>query len=417
MKTQIQNTFRPGAGHMPPFLAGRDSEIKEFERLLKQEVILENMVLTGLRGVGKTVLMDTLKPLAMNDRWLWVGTDLSETASLSENNMAVRLLTDLSVVTSTIVTGVSEIKTVGFGALSHKIPQTLNYSTLLQVYSETPGLVADKLKNVLEIVHVYLKNIPSIKGLIFAYDEAQNLADHAVKEQYPLSLLLDVFQSIQKKGCKFILVLAGLPTLFPKLVDARTFAERMFRVVFLDKLSNEASRDAIVKPIEQQKCPVTLTRESVETIINTSKGYPYFIQFICREVFDIFVQHYNSEKEPPKVPIEEILRKLDTDFFAGRYARATDRQRDLLKLISNLDHADNEFTVQEVVEASKSEMAKPFSSSHVNQMLTTLSDAGLIYKNRHGKYSFAVPLLGEFIRRQGSQQTETLPNPDNSFTD
>ena len=63
------------------------------------------------------------------------------------------------------------------------------------------------------------------RGLVFAYDEAQNLSDHAAKNEYPLSLLLDVFQSIQKKGIPFLLVLAGLPTLFPKLVEARTFSE------------------------------------------------------------------------------------------------------------------------------------------------------------------------------------------------
>jgi hypothetical protein len=407
MKTvnQLQNPFRPGAGHMPPYLAGREPEIKEFNILLKQEVILENMVLTGLRGVGKTVLLDTLKPLAIRNGWLWVGTDLSESSSLSETNMAIRLLTDLSVVTSTIVTGVTEVQEMGFGANSHKIPRTLNYATLHNIFNETPGLAADKLKRVLEIVHAYLSSVTSINGLIFAYDEAQNLTDHAAKDEYPLSLLLDVFQSIQKKGIKFALVLAGLPTLFPKLVGARTFSERMFRVVFLDRLKDAASKDAIIKPIEQQKCPISMTDESIKSIINISKGYPYFIQFICREVFDIFVQHHNAGKQPPTVPMEEILRKLDTDFFAGRYARATDRQRELLKLISNISHADSEFTVQEVVALSKIDMDKPFSSSHVNQMLNTLSDAGLVYKNRHGKYSFAVPLLGEFIRRLAKQDS------------
>lgn len=403
MTSELKNPFRPGAGHMPPYLAGRDPEIEEFKRLLKQDVILENMVLTGLRGVGKTVLLDTLKPIAINEGWIWVGTDLSEAASLSESNMAVRLLTDLSVVTSTIITGASKKKRIGFGTASQVIPETLNYSNLIKIYNETPGLSADKLKNVLELVHVYTEHIDSVKGFVFAYDEAQNLSDHSPKNEYPLSLLLDVFQSIQKKGIKFFLVLTGLPTLFPKLVEARTFSERMFRVVFLDKLTEASSRDAIEIPIKRQECSVSFTEESIKTIISVSKGYPYFIQFICREVFDIFVQHYNVGKELPKVPIKEILRKLDTDFFAGRYARATDRQRDLLKLIAQLSNSDTEFTVHEVVDLSRQDEAKPFSSSHVNQMLNTLTESGLVYKNRHGRYAFAVPLLGQFIRRQMKQ--------------
>lgn len=96
----VVNPFRPGAGHMPPYLAGRDNETKQFLKLLEQKTILSNMVLTGLRGVGKTVLLDTFKPLALQRKWLWVGTDLSEAASINEDAVAQRLLTDLSVVTA-----------------------------------------------------------------------------------------------------------------------------------------------------------------------------------------------------------------------------------------------------------------------------------------------------------------------------
>ena len=102
---------------------------------------------------------------------------------------------------------------------------------------------------------------------------------------------------------------------------------------------------------------------------------------------------------PLVISMHEITRKLDTDFFAGRWSRATDRQRELLKIVATLDDCDGEFTTHEVVEKSKGS-AKPFSASHVNQMFGSLNEAGLIYKNRHGKYSFAVPLLGQFIRRQ-----------------
>jgi DNA-binding transcriptional ArsR family regulator len=204
-----------------------------------------------------------------------------------------------------------------------------------------------------------------------------------------------------------MLALSGLPTLFPKLVEARTFSERMFHIIFLDRLSDPDSRDAILKPINDTKCPVKFSPESVNTIVKVSGGYPYFIQFICREVYDVFIQKVNAG-EKPSVPVEEINRKLDSDFFAGRWARATDRQRELLGVIARLDSADEEFTVQEIVERSKLELPKPFSSSHVNQMLVSLTEAGLVYKNRHGKYSFAVPLLGQFILRQlhqvGGQQ-------------
>ena len=397
---EFSNPFRPGAGHHPPYLAGRHAERKEFLRLLGQSTILENMVLTGLRGVGKTVLLDSFKPLAMSRGWVWVGTDLSESTSISEHNMAIRLCTDLSPVTSSLVVETEEVRRVGFVADTDQISRTLTYQVLIELYKHIPGLSLDKLKGVLEIAWSALSKEQNIRGIIFAYDEAQNLTDQSAKDQFPLSLLLDCFQSLQRKGLPLMLVLTGLPTLFPKLVEARTFSERMFRVVFLQSLNESESDEAIRKPVEEDaKCPVRLSDDSVNTIINMSGGYPYFIQFICREVYDAFIQRIDKGKSA-SVPAAEIEQKLDTDFFAGRWARASDRQRALLFVISQLESCDDEFTVQEVVEESKRALDKPFSSSHVNQMLVALASQGLVYKNRHGKYSFAVPLLGQFISRQ-----------------
>jgi len=411
---RFENPFRPGAGHRPPYLAGRTTEQNEFRKSLKQTTILQNLIITGLRGVGKTVLLQTLKPIAQQEKWLWVGTDLSETTSLSETNMATRLLTDLSVITSNVVIREQEIGKIGFnqtpyigevfpysGTSLTRTSQTLNFDVLSSIYSGAPGLVSDKLKRVLEYVAGVLLN-GDWRGIVFAYDEAQNLSDHSEKEQYPLSLLLEVFQFIQSQNIPFLLVLTGLPTLHGKLVDARTYSERMFHVVELKKLNDVESREAIRRPINEKGCPVKFNDESVTLIAKTSGGYPYFLQFICREVYDIFIQQNTAGKEM-HVPIKEIVQKLDTDFFAGRWAKATDRQRDLLAVVATLENCEDEFTVFDVVEASKA-LPKKFTPSHANQLLSQLCIAGLTYKNRHGKYCFAVPLLGEFIKRQGLSQ-------------
>lgn len=395
------NPFRPGAGHMPPYLAGRQEETAEFKKLLRQDVILSNFLLTGLRGVGKTVLIDTLKPLAIDDGWVWVGTDLSESSSVREDRLVLRFLTDLAVVTATVLWDRRDtVSGIGVNPKKSKEETFLNYETLLWFYEQTPGLPSDKLKAVLETVWIGLSR-EGKKGLIFAYDEAQNLSDHGSQGEYPLSLMLDVFQSLQKKNLPLMLVLAGLPTLFPKLVEARTFAERMFRVVLLDRLSEKASRDAITKPVEKARVPVRFNDATIRSILDASGGYPYFIQFICREILDVLLQQVGKGKAGGlTVPEGELLRKLDTDFFAGRWARATDRQRDLLEVIAHLDNSDHEFTVLGIVEGSSRRLDKPFSASHVNQMLVALTEAGLVYKNRHGRYSFAIPLMGRFIRRQ-----------------
>ena len=402
---EFTNPFRPGAGHPPPYLAGRQAERGEFLRLLRQRTILENLVLTGLRGTGKTVLLDSLKPLAIRSGWAWVGTDVSESTSIDDRSMVVRLCTDLAPLTADLVVATEDVRRAGFAAGAERIEHTLGYDALVEHYGRTPGLSLDKIKAVLETAWSALSRDRNVRGVVFAYDEAQNLTDRAARDQHPLSLLLDAFQSLQRKGLPLMLILTGLPTLFPKLVEARTFAERMFRVVFLSSLNRVESEQAIRRPIADADCPVRLHDRSVERIIAMSGGYPYFIQFICREVYDAFMQRVDRGRESA-VPVAEIERKLDTDFFAGRWARATDRQRDLLFVIARLDNCDEEFTVQEVVEESGGGAERPFGSSHVNQMLAALAAQGLVYKNRHGRYSFAVPLLGRFIRRQAPEAQE-----------
>lgn len=399
---RFDNPFKPGAGHKPPYLAGRDKEQRELRKLLKQTTILENMVLTGLRGVGKTVLLETFKPIAQSKKWLWVGQDVSESASITERHLAERIITDLSVLTSSLLAKTESQLSIGFASEDVTVSRALGYADLKMIFDDAPGLTSDKLKAVL--IYVWRAIPPDlVSGIVFAYDEAQNLADHSKKEQYPLSMLLDVFQSLQRSDIPYLLILTGLPTLFPKLVEARTYTERMFHIVFLRQLSDRDCQDAILKPIEESGCPLAFSAEAVQSIIRLSGGYPYFIQFVCKEVFDSWIAQI-GQHEAPSVPTQEITRKLDNDFFSGRWSRTTDRQRHLMQVIATLPSCDEEFTVQEIVSASKDLLQKPFSSSHVNQMLSSLADHGLIYKNRHGKYSFAVPMLSEFIRRQLSEE-------------
>jgi DNA-binding transcriptional ArsR family regulator len=401
MTPKYENPFRPGAGHRPPFLAGREREKIAFRRLLAQNIITDNAIVTGLRGVGKTVLLDVLKEIALSEHWWWVGTDMTESTSLTEDRIATRLLADLAVVTSQIALSGSE-RRAGIVPIAVETRTPLNYETLSRIYEQVPGLVADKLKAVLELVWRCLPK--PIRGIVFAYDEAQNLSDHAADKQFPLSLVLEVFQALQPKGVRFLLALTGLPPLFPKLVEARTSAERMFHVQTLGPLSREDSRQAILRPIQQAGCP-PLSDAQVDKIVRIAGGYPYFLQFICREVYDVAL----SKPYPSKalrVPIDEITRKLDADFFSGRWTRATDRQRDVLSVIAAIVDDDDEFAVQQVVKKAaqlvkERKIEAKLSASQVSQILSRLAMAGLVYKNRHGRYLFAIPLLAQYIRRQG----------------
>lgn len=396
---QTENPFKPGAGHMPPYLAGRDSEQKRFRDLLGQTTITENLVLTGLRGVGKTVLLETLKPIARTSGWLWTGADMSESAGITEERLAIRLITDISVMTSPLIQDTTSRNPIGFTGKQEIETRPMDFGKLMQIYEGTPGLVVDKLRNLLIMLWGALSG--HVSGVVFAYDEAQILSDHNKSGEYPLSMLLELFQSIQKQGIPFLLVLTGLPTLFPKLVEARTYSERMFHVMFLSQLNNEESTKAIIEPTLKPDCPLKLSDPSVHTIVRLSGGYPYFIQFICKEVFDVWLSKLGSG-ETPSVPEQAIVSKLDNDFFAARWDKATDRERELLMVISRLSNCDEEFTVSDIVQKSASDLKKAFSPSQTNQMLGRLTAKGLVYKNRHGRYSFAVPLMSKFIGRQAA---------------
>jgi hypothetical protein len=242
------NPFRPGAGTKPLYLAGRTHERDEFVRALKQNPLSQNIVITGLRGVGKTVLLDELKPLAHANGWLWAGNDWTEAASIAEKDVATRLLVDLTAILTPIVTYRTDELPFGFVPPKKKgaNERPLKFDDLSSIYNNTPGFVMDKLLAVLE--HVAAMIAPTkVKGIVFAYDEAQNLSDHQDTNQFPLSVVVDVFANIQKRhlDCQFLLVLTGLPTLVQKLNEARTFTERMFHTLILDRLIDPDTRAAI----------------------------------------------------------------------------------------------------------------------------------------------------------------------------
>jgi len=396
------NPYRPGAAHAPPYLAGRDAERREFSRLLAQTQILENLVLTGIRGVGKTVLMrEALRKEAVKNNWLWVTNDISEAVSISEDRVVVRLLTDLNTFSSDWEYAASERHPLGFADHPERQAIRFNYETMRTLFEHQPGLISDKLKQVLLIAwDLMRRHLPNQKGIVFAWDEAQNLADQDKDKQYPLSLLLDVFSSLQSQGAPFMLLLTGLPPLFPKLVASRTFAERMFRVLTVGNLSRKESREAIIRPLDKESKSIKDAFLQLDGMIyERTKGYPYFIQFWCRELYDYLTSASPRMSEQGENLLHRISRKLDMDFFDGRWAQLTDRQRDLLSVIARLESSAGEFTVQEIVETSKS-TEQAFSNSHANQMLTALFNKGMVFKNRHGKYSLAVPLLDEYIQRR-----------------
>lgn len=394
------NPFRPGAGQQPIYLSGRTKEQDTFRQMLRQNPVSQNAIVTGLRGVGKTVLLETLKPIAQDEKWLWTGNDLSESTSLTEERIARRLVVDLSTLLGPRIVLTRQTEAFGFNPSKLDTSRPLAFDDLWGIFESTPGLILDKLQAVFGTVDDLIRDQP-IRGIVFAYDEAQNLADHAAVREFPLSLILDLFSYIQRRGFakSYLLVLTGLPTLFPKLNEARTYTERMFHVMMLDRLNEEDARKAIVEPLKITKSSLQFSKETIDRIVKNSGGYPYFIQFMGKEVFDAWIGKI-TKGEVPMAQMDEILEKLDQDFFAPRWVRATDRQQQFMKVIATLPNSEEEFAVPEIAKASREILKSGFTPSHAVQILQALAERGLIYRNRRGAYCFAVPLLSRFIERQ-----------------
>ena len=379
--------------------------------MLQQTPVSQNVIMTGLRGVGKTVLLETLKPIAQADRWLWTGNDLSESTSLTEERVARRLVVDLATLLGPLITIAQPAPVIGFTPKIDNETRQFQFNDLWNIYEKTTGLVLDKLQAVFLEVLILITDAP-IHGIVFAYDEAQNLADHAATKEFPLSLLLDLFSYLQRRHSKhsFMLVLTGLPTLLPKLNEVRTYTERMFHVLHLDRLTDKDAREAVVKPLSMTASTLGFSESTIDKIVSMSGGYPYFIQFIGKEVFDAWIGKITTGLAP-SVPMNEILEKLDQDFFAPRWIRTTDRQQQFMQVISTLENAEDEFSVPEIVKASKEKLKNGFNPSHSIQILQALSERGLVYRNRRGSYCFAVPLLARFIQRQPWERSTLKTQP------
>ena len=399
MTDQIEpliNPFRPGAGQRPPYLAGREKEKDDFKALLAQNPVIRNFMIIGLRGTGKTALLEELKPIALTSGWLWAGTGLSESASISEETIAIRILADLAILTSQLLS--NKKPTTGFG---EGVEETrLDFPFLENMYKSQPGLVTDKLRTTLEAIWNGLKTVPTVKGVVFAYDEAQFMNDQKGKGQYPLSVLLDVFQSLQTRGLPFVLLLAGLPNLRDKVIEARGFAERMFQVDKLENLSEEESIKAISVPIEKMKSQLNFDDASMKLIAERSGGYPYFIQFICRDTFDSFIAQISRGATKPSVPLVEIQAKLDAEFFEPKWNSATDKERILLALVATLPNIQD-FSIKEIMDKQTAlKIGDPIGDNYISQLLKQLSQKGLCFRTiRHGKYTLGVPMLGDYVKR------------------
>ena len=381
----MNNPFRPGNGIMPPYLAGREDEILWFEKSLTSALSLtQNLVLSGICGTGKTVLLRKFEEICTNRKWLFVKREFNSKLN-HEGEFLNALLTDVTTKTK----GISLVKKlkkplIGFGRGYKDVIEGDFISVLIQKYKGTLGdrleaILTDMNNAILESGH---------NGLIFLYDEFHFIEDGKASDNFPLSLLLESFSHVQQRGLRYYLVLSGLPPLFPNLVKAKTYAERMFTVKNIGNLSKEASQKAIMLPLKNSD--IIFTNELINALMEETFGYPYFLQFY---------PYYLIQNVPKKkIGVKEfkemqplLLKELDESFFSGRFNKASDSEQRILFEMARLAP---EIRFSELRENAK------IDKNYLNQILISLIEKGLIFRAGRGKYRLTLPLLERFLLRK-----------------
>lgn len=379
-----QNPFKPGNGTIPPYLAGRDEDIVVFRKSLDiARSLPQNLVISGLRGTGKTVFLMKMEEICREKKWLFVRREFNR-QFCDEQQFLYALLTDLV----TKIEGASLIrkvkkKRIGFIPLDEDI---INGDFANKLLSQYRGPLIDRLESVLKGLYSGI-DTAGFNGLVFLYDEFHFVEDRKVPNNFPLSLLLEAFSHAQQKGLRYYLVLSGLPPLMENLVEAKTYAERMFQARTFRELNPENSEKAIRKPLKETQ--FNFSKRLVNKLIQDTKGYPYFLQFYCFYLIDSVPKKDISEKDFEKIhPF--LLKRLDESFFYGRFARTSNSERELLSKILELPE---ELEVSEIRKRVKK------SRGAINLLLSNLIDKGILYRIRRGSYSFTLPLFREFLKR------------------
>lgn len=404
----VENPFRPGAGHRPPVLAGREKELDRLRRLLRQGFATENILITGLRGFGKTVLLDQLKEIAIAEGWVWVGNDLSESSSLSEERLALRILTDMAhSISEMLGAGDASASTLSKAMKDDNLDELepTTFDALKAKYERTPGLPSDKLKAVISRIGSLLVKA-KMRGMVFAYDEAQCLTDHAKRDEFPMSTLIETVGSLQKNNgaTPCLLVLSGLPPVFEALTAARTYTERMFHVMTLERLSRHDTATALLEPLKPLMPPLNCPPELFSKVVDLSGGYPYLIQFFGKELVDAILKN-GGVLSSSQFPAQDVMDRLDAGLFAARWNKTTDKQRRFLRLLASREPgSSSEFSAVEI--AAHPDCDGEFDNLQASQMLLALCDKGLVYRTRRGRYSFTVPMSETMIlhRIQAEQE-------------
>ena len=378
--------YTPGAGTMPPYLAGREQILATAQGSLESAIagyMQKPVIYYGLRGVGKTVLLNAIEDMAYDLDILYEHIEISDRKSF---------LTQITTASNKILHRLSFIEAAKAAAKKsfeffHAFQMT--YSPNDQTFtmgldSSTPYITSNVLSEDLTDLFLGIGRTAkkANKVVCFFIDEIQYMKNDE------LDAMIQSLHRVNQKGYPIIMYGAGLPKVVSLLSKIKSYAERLFDYEYVDSLTAEDAKRAITEPA--QRLGISYKEDAIKAIIQLTKGYPYFIQELCDVLWKNTDTTIFSEKDVT-IAMPIFIRKMDDSFFKTRYEKCTRKEQDFL--IAMVKCGELPCTIGNVATVLKTK------SSSISPTRAQLISKGIIYSTHHGEIDFTVPLFDEYLRR------------------
>lgn len=384
----VRNPFSPGAGTPPPELAGRD-EVRESVRVALQRARIgrpaKSVILVGLRGVGKTVLLDRMRNDAESEGIHTIRLEAPEGRSLPamlapQLRQALLRLSQSEKAKDYAVKGLKAL--AGF-AKSLKV----TYQDIEVGFDQEPepgladnGDLEHDLQALVEQAGLAARAAGTALALFI--DELQYVPEDQ------LAALITALHRISQRQLPVVMVGAGLPQLRGQMGDAKSYAERLFDFPFIGPLVDDAARQAIERPLASEG--VQIEPKALEAIIQVTQGYAYFLQawssyaWLAAAVSPIAVSDVDQSSEI-------AIASLDESFFRVRFDRCTPKERKYLRAMAELGEGPHRSGDIAACLKEKVSSLAPTRSSLIGK--------GMVWSPSHGDTAFTVPMFDAFMRR------------------
>lgn len=384
----VRNPYSPGAGARPPELAGRDdvrSEVRIALERIRRGRNARSVLMVGLRGVGKTVLLDRMRLEAEQVGYETMRIEAPENRSLPAMlapQLRIALLRLSKVERAREFANKALRGLTGFAkALKVKYDDIeLGFDLEAEPGLADNGDLEHDLQALLEVAGKAAQAADT--GLAMFIDELQY-----VKEEELASLITALHRSSQRE-LPVVLIGAGLPQLRGRMGRAKSYAERLFTFPSIGPLNRDAAQQAIERPAEAEG--VTFAQDAINRIISETQGYPYFLQEWGKHVWDHATRSPISV-EDVEAASQTTVAALDESFFRVRFDRLTPSERRYLRAMADLGsgpHRSGDIAA---------ELDRTVQS--LGPVRASLIEKGMIWSPNHGDTAFTVPLFDHFLKR------------------